>query len=170
MLGQIRARRLDPDLAILFNDCLEYMSATEAYLSSLDLIERQRTTTSFVDAIASIWDGYKTGSDVTSAAGKLGMSEDNAANAGKLVGAANAAANLYTKSQTRDANYRTAVSEQAQKLENKWNTTWAGLQAVSRRLTVKYRWGAGEAGFDGFQSPQLSDLIARSPRDPFLKA
>ena len=169
MVGEIRARHLDSDLELLFNDCLDYMSATESYLANLDLLENQRNTGTIWDVISSTWNGYKTGSDVSSEAGKLGMSEENAANAGKLVGAADAAANYYSKSQARDANYRNAIAEQARKLEDKWNITWSSLQTVSRQLTLKYRWAPGEAGFDGFQSSQLTDLIARSPRDPFLR-
>lgn len=170
MRGDLRTRQLDPDLDILYGNCLDYMSATEAYLSNLDLLDNRKNTGTLLDVFSSLWNGYKTGSDVSSAAGKLGLSEENAANAGKLVGAANAAADLYSKIQSRDANYRAAISEAAAKLEDRWNTTWASLQAVSRRMSSKYGWPAGEAGFDGFQSPQLADLLARSPRDPFLKA
>jgi hypothetical protein len=170
MKGQIRAHRLDSDLDLLFNDCLDYMSATESYLSNLDLIDSQNTTGTVFDVLASMWNGYKTSSDVTTAAGKLGLSDENAANAGKLVGAADAVANLYSKSQSRGATYRTALAEQARELEDRWNSTRSSLQAISRRLTQRYGWGGGEAGFDGFQSAQINDLVARSPRDPFLKA
>jgi hypothetical protein len=170
MQGQIRMRRLDSDLEVLFQDCLDYMSATESYLSSLDLLENQKNSGTAWDFIASIWDGYKAGSDANSTAQKLGLSDENAANAGKLIGAANAAANFYTKSKERDAGYRAAVSESAGKLEDRWNGTLANLKATAHKLTAKYGWAEGEAGFDGFQSPQIHDLVARSPRDPFLKA
>jgi hypothetical protein len=170
MLGQIHTRHLDPDIEILFDDCLSYMSATEVYLSSLDLLDNQRSTETALDAIVSLWDGYKTAGDTSSTAEKLGFSNENAANAGKLVGTASAAANFYSKSQARDASYRAAMAEKARQLEDKWNRTWSSLQTVGRKLTAKYQWGVGEAGFDGFQSPQIADSVARSPRDPFLKA
>ncbi len=169
-LGQIRTRGLDPDLAVVFNDCLSYMGATESYLSKLDLIDSQNDTRTVWDLITSLYDGYKASGDATSTASKLGFSDENAASAGKLVGAANAAANFYSKSQERGARYQTDVSDQARRLEDTWNMTWGTLQTVSRKLTAKYGWAVGEAGFDGFQSPQIADLVVRSPRDPFVRA
>ena len=170
MRGVLRARGLDNDLDSMYEDCLEYMSSTETYLANLELLKSQKSKDVFLDTLSSIWSGYKTAGDVTPTAKKLGVSDENAASAGQLIGAANALTNMYSKSQTRDATYRTATAEEGRKLEDKWNTLSGRASAFARKMKAKYSWAVGEAGFDGFQSPQMTDRIARSPRDPFLKS
>jgi hypothetical protein len=91
---------------------------------------------------------------VASSAGRLGVSDENAANAGKLVGAASIAANAYSNSQKRDATYRLAVSDQKRKLEDKWKTTWP----VSRqpvRNSLRDTGGAQE---------KRGSMVFRAPR------
>lgn len=169
MRGRIHANHLDPDLESLYSDCLEYMSSTESYLDKLQLIENQKNGGSLWDLASSSWDGYKTSNDVTSTAKRV-MSPENAADAGNLVGTADAVIEFYNKSQQRDANARAAISAESEKLEDKWRSTDQALKITAQRMTARYGWANGEAGFDGFQSPRLVDLVERSPRDPFLQA
>jgi tetratricopeptide (TPR) repeat protein len=97
------------------------------------------------------------------------VSSENAANAGKIVGTANAIYNLSAKSDARDAVAKNAISAEATRLETNGNAVVANLRVSSRDLSAKYGWTPGEAGFDGVSSASLADQITRSPRDPFLR-
>ncbi len=168
--GQIHARRLDPDLELVYDDCLSYMAATEDYLKAVEVIDNQNNTQTVFDVISSLWSGYKDGSGTQSKAQELGMSSENAADAGKVVGTVSALSDYYTKSQQRSAAYNAALQTESKKLEDLWTTTWASAQTVAQRFTSKYNWSDGEAGFDSVRSPTLTDNVKRHPRDAFIKA
>jgi tetratricopeptide (TPR) repeat protein len=169
MRGKIHANHLDPDLDTAYSDCLDYMSSTEAYLDKLQLIQNQKDVKAVSDLASSLWGGYNVSNDVESNAKNV-MSPENAADAGKLVGAADAASDFYNRSQQRDANAKAAILAEANRLEANWKSTEETLRDVARRMTAKHGWAPGEAGFDGFQSNEIADMIQRSPRDPFLQA
>ncbi len=169
MRGLILSRRLDPNIDVAYQNCLTYLSATASYLSALDDIDSQTSTQAGLDVFSSLWTAVSKGSDASSLAKKV-MSNENAANAGKVVGAFSGLADYSQRSTTRQNAAKAAISEQQRKLEDVWNTTWAATEGTSRELTAKYGWAPGEAGFNGFQSPNIEDSLRRYPRDPFVKA
>ena len=54
-------------------------------------------------------------------------------------------------------------------MNNAWETTKANAEAIVSKLTRTHGWRPGEAGFDGFRSKEMSELLAQAPRDPFLR-
>jgi hypothetical protein len=61
----------------------------------------------------------------------------------------------------RAAEQQAAIEAEQKRLRASWSTTSANAQAIAAKLTRKFEWQAGEAGFDNYN--------ASRPRDPFLK-
>jgi hypothetical protein len=169
MQGTIRARGLDQNLATAYQSCLEYLSVTASYVAALDDIDSKASTQAGLDAFSSLWTAVNQGSDANDLAKKV-TSNENAANAGAVVGLIAGLADYSQRSAITDSKSKAAIADQQRRLEDSWNATWRTTQVVARELSAKYGWPAGEVGFDGFQSPDLADSLRRYPRDPFIKA
>src|SRR5581483_2112711 len=77
MRGQIRGRRLDPDLDVVYQACLDYLSATESALSAIADIQSRAGTQAGIDAFSSFWTAASKANDADSL-GKKVMSDENA--------------------------------------------------------------------------------------------
>ena len=169
MSGIIRARNLDPQIAARYQDTLDMVSTTMTYLSNLDLIRKRNEDQAPFDLLSSIFSGYQTSTSVQGTAEKY-TSKDTASNIATMAGLASAYSNYQQKANNRSANEIVAVQAETRKLQDGWAVTQAALQTTASSLTTKYGWAQGEAGFDTFHSPSLSDMIARAPRNPFIRA
>ncbi|WP_263381762.1 hypothetical protein [Granulicella arctica] len=167
--GVARAQGADQQILQIYAETMNYMSSVQTYLARLNMIKQTSDNQSPWDVIASIITGVQTSTKVEDTS-KRWLSSENASSAGTLAGFADGILTYQQKSGARAASDAVAMQEEARKLEDENRQTASSLRTRAARLTAKYGWSNGEAAFDGFTSPDLSDMVARSPRDPFLQA
>jgi len=166
--AHMQVAKLDPDLVVLYEDCLKLVNAFEGYLSNLGAIEQQAREQSGTDALDSILAGVQTASQAEEDALRRGAGRDRASNDGAAAGLFEGFKEAYSRSQRRNATQEAAVEQEQRKLTSVWIETMSRASAVVEKFTKEYEWTPGEAGFDGFQSQYLIDYVKRRPRDPFV--
>jgi len=152
------ANHLDPDLGTLYDDALQFLASYEAYLSKLGVIDAQMQARAQKDAAAAILQGIQT--TAKSKNDGLGAALEGVFS-GYLEGAA--------RGVKRDAERQAAIEAEQRGLRASWTSTWANAAAIAEKLSRKYHWQPGEAGFDGYKPATSGDHLKRRPRDPFLK-
>lgn len=164
----VRARGLDPQVGILSDDCIQYMTAYQTFLANRGAIEKRSDQQFWQNLGASLWKGYREGADVESDANLLGASRDEASDAGKVAGLFSGLNEIYSRSEQNGAAEKAAIDAELRKLNEVSQNTWSTDETVVQELTRAHGWAPGEAGFDNFQSNNLYDYVRRRPRDPFL--
>jgi hypothetical protein len=165
----VQPRRLDPDVAVLYDDCLRFLADYETFLTNVGMIQTQRNGQAVGDVLRSAKKGIDNGSDAKSIAGTLGASSSDADDFGKVIGWMTGLADLYARNQQHDAAQKAAVQEELRKLSDSRVRTDANARHLVDKLMRTHGWGAGEAGFDNFRGQYPIDYVRRRPRDPFAK-
>ncbi len=166
--AHMQVAKLDPDLVVLYEDCLKLLNAFEGYLLNVGAIEQQTRDRAGTDALDSILAGVQTASQAEEDALRRGAAQDRASNAGAAAGLFEGFKDAYSRSQRRTATEKAAIEQEHRKLTSVWIETMSRASAAVEKFTEKYEWTPGEAGFDGFQSQYLIDYVKRRPRDPFV--
>jgi hypothetical protein len=154
----IGAKSLDPDLGKLYDDALQFLASYETYISELGVIDAQMKARAEKDAAAAILQGLQTSAN--SKNDGLGAALEGVFS-GYLEGAA--------RGVKRNAEQQAAIEAEQRRLRESWTSTSANAAAIAEKLSRKYRWQSGEAGFDGYKPATSADHLKRRPRDPFLK-
>ena len=165
----IRANGIDADVGRLYDDCLSLLDTYEAFLANVGAIEKQTSDQAGRDALAAIWKGYQAGSAAQESAVRRGASEDSASGERNVTFLISGFAEAYTRSMQRDAAQKAAFDAEQRRLTNAWTMTSANAEAVADKLTKKYGWTPGEAGFDGYRAGDWNDYFKHRPRDPFVR-
>ena len=165
----IRANELDPDVGMLYDDCLKFLDVYETYLANLGMIGRQVQQRETTDLVGSFWTALAEGDAAEDDARRRGASGGEASGAGLMEAIISGLGDNYQRSQERQNYQQSAVDAEQRTLNAAWVATKANAEAVAAKLTEKYGWQPGEAGFDDFQAESLGSYIERRPRDPFAR-
>lgn len=172
-LSRLRAivddKDLDPRIGVLYDDCLALLTTHETYLANLGVIDRATQRQEQRDTGAVVQTTFKWTFGAADVAKKRGASDKESIAAGVVGGIAAGFLKAYQQGREREDAAQAALEAEARKVDAAWTTTMAKAGTIVQRLTEKYHWKQGEAGFDGFQSDAIKDHLRRRPRDPFVK-
>src|ERR1051325_5837998 len=146
----IRTNDLDPDLGTLYDDAIKFLGSFEAFLSQLGVSEERTNQRAGQDDPAAVLRGIQT----------AGNSKNEGVGAA-LEGVFSGYLESTARRTKRDSEKQAAVEAEQRRLRASWDAAVANAQAIAAKLTKKFDWKPGEAGFDNYKVPR--------PRDPFLK-
>jgi hypothetical protein len=166
--ASLRTQNLDPDVGSLYDDCLSFLDAYEAYLTNVGMINRQIKSREATDLAWSIFTGLRQGNEAERRALRRGESEDAAGWSGLGAAIFGGFGEGIERGEDRRRDRQAAVAAEQRSLRATLTTTMANATAVAEKLTGKYDWAPGEAGLDDSKGKTLRDELEKRPRDPFV--
>lgn len=167
---QAEGQKLDPELLGLLDDIDKRLTDHEAYLSNVAKIHSEFWSRQRNDEDAA----RRTAEDFSNRVMKQSEAEGDsfAKQLGKGLGSRIGSELGYsaTRGVIREREKQDALKNEADRIESLWSDFLTRASGRALRLTQGLGWQPGEAGFDGFSSDKMGDLVKRRPRDPFLRA
>lgn len=168
--SHIKASNLDSDVGTLYDDCLRFLGLYETYLTNLGLIAERHGNQAQEDSTKTLEYALNVGASVTKRFIGSGATANTALGFGIIAGIGSALWEGYHREGNRNEARRNTLDAERRRVDRDWAETIARAQAVAGRLTQRYEWKLGEAGFDGDSNRKIIDNLKRRPRDPFVRA
>lgn len=165
----IEVDNLDRHIEILYKECLLLLDDYQKFLLTIGAIKFEQISSGSIQASA--YESALHGFGVARSANIIGIGGTYALAAGAVVVIGASVYNLYQKN-NRDKELTQArkqqLDEQASWINHQFEKTYIAAETAVMKLSEKYRWRKGVAGFGGSNRSTLENQLINRPYDPFV--